>query len=47
MNPQVIKNAIAFLERVPINGKEAPAWCEVVSALNEMLLPPPVDTPAA
>lgn len=37
MQPNIIKNALAFLERTQLTGKEVPAFAEVVFALNTEL----------
>lgn len=52
MTPQIAKNILAFLDRVQLQGKEAVAWCEAVSALSAILAappsaPPPAETPTA
>lgn len=39
MTPQIAKNILLFLERVQLTGKEVPAWCEAVAAINELLKP--------
>ena len=35
MNEKIIKNCLAFLERVQLQGNEVPAYLEIVHWLNE------------
>lgn len=37
MNPQILSNIVKFLERVPVNGPEAYAWCEAHLYLQEQI----------
>lgn len=45
-----MQNILAFLERVPLTGNEAPAWCEAYSHIKNQLdaatAAPSADTPA-
>jgi hypothetical protein len=41
LDPKILKNIAVLLERVPLTGKEAIAWCEAVAAINEALAPLP------
>lgn len=49
MNEQTLKNIAAFLERTPVTGKEAVAWCEAYAAIQTALqpAPAPAEPPAA
>jgi hypothetical protein len=48
VNQQIAKNIVVFLNRVQLTGSEAPALCEAMAALNELMCPPapPVNTEA-
>lgn len=39
MDPKITKNILLFLNRVQLVGSEAPALCEAMAALNELLVP--------
>lgn len=39
MTPQIATNLMAFMERVPLTGKEAAAWCESYAALQALATP--------
>lgn len=42
---EIFQNLIAFMERVPVTGKEAVAWCQAYAFLQNQLTAPtePVD----
>lgn len=39
MDPRIITNALAFLERVQLTGGETPAFIEVINTLRAELPP--------
>ena len=43
MNPEIAKAAMTFLERVQLQGNEAPAFLQVMQALSVEANPAPVD----
>lgn len=45
MTPQIAKNILFLLDRVQMTGKEAMAWCEACSALNEIIAAPAAPMP--
>lgn len=41
MTPHVARNALTFLERATVAGKEVPAYIEAVAAINAFANPQP------